>query len=187
MLGAFGDTDEAEPNQTQGQGGPEESENAQNSEETAENDADADQEYDQHSKSDDILNSLGHDDLLSRIDHGKLAQMQLIKRYYVDARTFIRLLESGARDGEGEDDADDDLRTRGAVDKITELLNSTTKSEVLEAMNFLTTAKRYNIAAADVSLMRSAILMPLFYFPLRRLKMILTIARRQSNASLGLG
>ena len=69
--------------------------------------------------------------MLGRIDHDQLTKLQLMKRYYTDALLFIKQLED-------------------SVPLIADLLNSTTKSEVLEAMEFCTIAERYKLAEAEV-------------------------------------
>jgi condensin complex subunit 1 len=88
------------------------------------------------------LNGMSHEELLGRLDSEQLAKLRLMKRYYADARSFIRYLEEGFTDKE-------DNEKTGAIEKVTELLNSTTKSEVLEAMHFLTTCHKYKMETAD--------------------------------------
>lgn len=77
------------------------------------------------------LAGLSHEEMVGRIDHDQLTKLQLMKRYYTDALLFIKQLED-------------------SVPLIADLLNSTTKSEVLEAMEFCTIAERYKLAEAEV-------------------------------------
>jgi condensin complex subunit 1 len=60
------------------------------------------------------------------------AKLQLIHRYYEDALSFVELIES-------------------AVPVVCNLLASTAKLEVVEAMEFFRIMKFYDMAAADVS------------------------------------
>ena len=70
-------------------------------------------------------------DLLARVDQDTLQKLRLTKKYYTDAISFIEAIE-------------------GSMDTVTELLASSVKSEVLEAMEFVKTAKEYKIEAAEV-------------------------------------
>jgi condensin complex subunit 1 len=65
------------------------------------------------------------------LDHDKLLKLRLTKRYYTDALAFIAQIER-------------------AIPVITQLIASTVKSEVLEAMDFFKTAHEYKIEAAEV-------------------------------------
>ncbi|GAA5965910.1 hypothetical protein JCM21900_006039 [Sporobolomyces salmonicolor] len=73
--------------------------------------------------------------ILSSVDSDTLQRLRLTKTYYVDAIAFIEQLE-------------------GAMDTVTELLASSVKSEVLEAMEFCKTAKEYKIEAAEQGVRR---------------------------------
>lgn len=87
--------------------------------------------------------ALSPEELFARVDQGQLGRLQLLKRYHADARAFIRLLEDGFKE------KDED--TPGAIFKVIELLYSKAKSEVLEAVDFLTIASQYRLEASDVS------------------------------------
>ncbi|KAG9221591.1 hypothetical protein CCMSSC00406_0007230 [Pleurotus cornucopiae] len=67
---------------------------------------------------------------LAALDGSDLLRMRLQKKYFVEALTFIRQLE-------------------GAMDKVCELLGSTNKSEVLEAMNFSRVAHDYKLPSSE--------------------------------------
>ena len=66
----------------------------------------------------------------SAIDPNLVTKLRLTKKYYADALRFINQIES-------------------AIPTLCQLLVSTSKSEVLEAMRFFRTAYEYNIASAD--------------------------------------
>lgn len=70
--------------------------------------------------------------LLARVDGETLQRLRLTKKFYTDAIKFIEAIEA-------------------SMDTVTELLASSVKSEVLEAMEFCKTAKEYKIEAAEVS------------------------------------
>lgn len=72
---------------------------------------------------------------LAALDGSDLLRMRLQKKYFVEALTFIRQLE-------------------GAMDKVCELLGSTNKSEVLEAMNFSRVAHDYKLPSSEVGAIR---------------------------------
>ncbi|GAA5980223.1 hypothetical protein JCM5350_000877 [Sporobolomyces pararoseus] len=74
-------------------------------------------------------------DLLARVDQDTLQKLRLTKKYYTDAISFIEAIE-------------------GSMDTVTELLASSVKSEVLEAMEFVKTAKEYKIEAAEQGVKR---------------------------------
>jgi condensin complex subunit 1 len=69
----------------------------------------------------------------STLDPALIQKLRLTKKYYSDALKFINQLES-------------------AIPTLCQLLVSTTKSEVLEAMRFFRTAYEYNLAGADVGI-----------------------------------
>lgn len=71
--------------------------------------------------------------LLAKVDSDTLQRLRLTKKYYTDAISFIEAIEA-------------------SMDTVTELLASSVKSEVLEAMEFCKTAKEYKIEAAEVRL-----------------------------------
>jgi condensin complex subunit 1 len=66
----------------------------------------------------------------STLDAERITRLRLTKKYYADALRFINQIES-------------------AVPILCQLLVSTSKSEVLEAMRFFRTAYEYNIASAE--------------------------------------
>ena len=70
---------------------------------------------------------------VSHLDPALITKLRLTKKYYADALRFITQLES-------------------AVPTLCQLLVSTTKSEVLEAMRFFRTAYEYNLASADTGI-----------------------------------
>lgn len=70
--------------------------------------------------------------MLAQVDQETLMRLRLTKKYYSDAIGFVQQLER-------------------AVDVIADLLASTVKSEVLEAMEFFKVASQYKLEAADVS------------------------------------
>ncbi|GAA6061284.1 hypothetical protein JCM10212_004690 [Sporobolomyces blumeae] len=76
-----------------------------------------------------------HAALLSTVDPDTLQRLRLMKRYYDDAIEFVRLIED-------------------AVETVTELLASSVKSEVLEAIEFCKVAKEYKIEAAEQGVRR---------------------------------
>jgi len=71
--------------------------------------------------------------ILATVDSDTLSKLRLTKKYYLDAIGFIEAIE-------------------GSMDTVVELLASSVKSEVLEAMEFCKTAKEYKIEAAEVRL-----------------------------------
>ncbi|GAA5999124.1 condensin subunit YCS4 [Rhodotorula paludigena] len=73
--------------------------------------------------------------VLAQVDSDTLQRLRLTKAYYVDAIAFIESLES-------------------AVDTVVELLASSVKSEVLEAIEFCKTAKEYKLEAAEQGVRR---------------------------------
>ncbi|GAA5960748.1 hypothetical protein JCM3765_007318 [Sporobolomyces pararoseus] len=74
-------------------------------------------------------------DLLSRVDEQVLTKLRLTKQYYLDAINFIELIEA-------------------SMETVTELLASSVKSEVLEAMEFVKTAKEFKIEASEQGVKR---------------------------------
>ncbi|GAA5885058.1 hypothetical protein JCM16303_006383 [Sporobolomyces ruberrimus] len=73
--------------------------------------------------------------LLARVDGETLQRLRLTKKFYTDAIKFIEAIEA-------------------SMDTVTELLASSVKSEVLEAMEFCKTAKEYKIEAAEQGVRR---------------------------------
>ncbi|BGP48178.1 condensin complex non-SMC subunit Cnd1 [Rhodotorula kratochvilovae] len=73
--------------------------------------------------------------VLAQVDGDTLQRLRLTKAYYVDALAFIDALE-------------------GAMDTVTELLASSVKSEVLEAIEFCRVAKEYRLEAAEQGVRR---------------------------------
>ncbi|GAA5942619.1 hypothetical protein JCM3775_003658 [Rhodotorula graminis] len=73
--------------------------------------------------------------VLAQVDGDTLQRLRLTKAYYVDAISFIEALE-------------------GAMDTVTELLASSVKSEVLEAIEFCRVAKEYRLEAAEQGVRR---------------------------------
>ncbi|GAA6057586.1 hypothetical protein JCM3770_005397 [Rhodotorula araucariae] len=73
--------------------------------------------------------------VLAQVDGETLQRLRLTKAYYVDAIAFIEALE-------------------GAMDTVTELLASSVKSEVLEAIEFCRVAKEYRLEAAEQGVRR---------------------------------
>jgi condensin complex subunit 1 len=69
---------------------------------------------------------------LAELEGNEILQLRLRKKYYVEALTFIRLVE-------------------GAMEAIGQLLGSTNKAEVLEAMEFFRTAYEYQLDGVAVS------------------------------------
>ncbi|KAL0945257.1 hypothetical protein HGRIS_000767 [Hohenbuehelia grisea] len=69
------------------------------------------------------------EDAIAALDGNKLLQMKLKKKYYVEALTFIRIIEK-------------------AVEPIRKLLGSVNKAEVLEAMEFFRVAHEYQFTSA---------------------------------------
>lgn len=69
--------------------------------------------------------------ILATVDSDTLSRLRLTKKYYLDAIGFIEAIEA-------------------SMDTVVELLASSVKSEVLEAMEFCKTAKEYKIEAAEV-------------------------------------
>lgn len=85
-------------------------------------------------KSDGIdLAAADQSQMLATVDQDTLTRLRLTKKYYSDAISFIHQLDR-------------------AMDTVADLLASTVKSEVLEAMEFFKVAYEYKIEAADVSL-----------------------------------
>lgn len=78
--------------------------------------------------------------LLASVDQDTLTRLRLTKKYYADAISFIEQLDR-------------------AMDTVADLLASTVKSEVLEAMDFFKIAYEYRIDSAEVR--------PLSPFPVR--------------------
>ena len=66
----------------------------------------------------------------SLLDPALVTKLRLTKKYYADALRFINQIES-------------------AIPTLCQLLVSTTKSEVLEAMRFFRTAYEYNVLSAE--------------------------------------
>lgn len=79
------------------------------------------------------LAAVTQEQALAQLDQDKLMKLRLTKKYYSDALTFITQIERG-------------------VPTIAELLASTVKSEVLEAMEFFRVAHEYKIEASEVRL-----------------------------------
>ncbi|EGU12311.1 Condensin complex subunit 1 [Rhodotorula toruloides ATCC 204091] len=73
--------------------------------------------------------------VLSQVDSATLQRLRLTKAYYSDALSFIETLE-------------------GALDTVTELLASSVKGEVLEAIEFCKTCKEYKVEAAEQGVRR---------------------------------
>ncbi|GAA5928884.1 condensin subunit YCS4 [Sporobolomyces koalae] len=73
--------------------------------------------------------------LLATVDSETLQRLRLTKQYYTDAISFIEAIEA-------------------SMNTVTELLASSVKSEVLEAMEFCKTAKEYKIEAAEQGVRR---------------------------------
>jgi condensin complex subunit 1 len=69
----------------------------------------------------------------STLDPALIQKLRLTKKYYSDALKFINQLES-------------------AIPTLCQLLVSTTKSEVLEAMRFFRTAYEYNLNGAEIGI-----------------------------------
>lgn len=65
------------------------------------------------------------------LDGNKIESLKLHKKYYVEALTFIRQIE-------------------GCMDMMGQLLGSTSKAEVLEAMEFFRIASEYKFDSAQV-------------------------------------
>ncbi|SGY44625.1 BQ5605_C001g00183 [Microbotryum silenes-dioicae] len=74
-------------------------------------------------------------EILQRVDEDTLTRLRLTKRYYSDAITFIEQLDR-------------------AMDTVADLLASTVKSEVLEAMEFFKTASQYKVETAEKGVKR---------------------------------
>lgn len=72
---------------------------------------------------------------LAQVDSDTLQRLRLTKAYYTDAITFIEALEL-------------------AMDTVTELLASSVKSEVLEAIEFCKVAKEYKLEASEQGIRR---------------------------------
>lgn len=72
---------------------------------------------------------------LAQVDSDTLQRLRLTKAYYVDAIAFIEALEA-------------------AMDTVTELLASSVKSEVLEAIEFCKVAKEYKLEASEQGIRR---------------------------------
>ncbi|KAM0787854.1 hypothetical protein ACM66B_003907 [Microbotryomycetes sp. NB124-2] len=72
---------------------------------------------------------------LNQVDQETLTRLRLTRTYYLDAITFINLLEK-------------------AVDVVVDLLASTVKSEVLEAVEFFKVASQYKVEAAEKGVKR---------------------------------
>lgn len=72
--------------------------------------------------------------VLQTVSSDTLSRLRLTKTYYADAIAFIEEIE-------------------GAMETVTELLASSVKSEVLEAMEVTKTAKEYKVEAAEVCLL----------------------------------
>ncbi len=68
----------------------------------------------------------------ANMDGEAIVRLRLTKKYYTDALLFINQIE-------------------GAIPTLSQLLVSTTKSEVLESMRFFRTAYEYNFQSAEVS------------------------------------
>ncbi|BGP32073.1 condensin complex non-SMC subunit Cnd1 [Rhodotorula toruloides] len=73
--------------------------------------------------------------VLSQVDSATLQRLRLTKAYYTDALSFIETLE-------------------GALETVTELLASSVKGEVLEAIEFCKTCKEYKVEAAEQGVRR---------------------------------
>lgn len=73
--------------------------------------------------------------VLAQVDSSTLQRLRLTRAYYADALSFIEALES-------------------AMDTVTELLASSVKSEVLEAIEFCRIAKVYRLEAAEQGVRR---------------------------------
>ncbi|GAA6015382.1 hypothetical protein JCM10207_008969 [Rhodosporidiobolus poonsookiae] len=73
--------------------------------------------------------------VLGAVPSDVLQRLRLTKQYYADAIRFIELVE-------------------GAMETVTELLASSVKSEVLEAMEVCKTAKEYKVEAAEQGVRR---------------------------------
>ncbi|GEM07229.1 condensin complex subunit 1 [Rhodotorula toruloides] len=73
--------------------------------------------------------------VLSQVDSATLERLRLTKAYYTDALSFIETLE-------------------GALETVTELLASSVKGEVLEAIEFCKTCKEYKVEAAEQGVRR---------------------------------
>lgn len=83
-------------------------------------------------KSDGIdLAAADQSQLLASVDQDTLTRLRLTKKYYADAIAFIEQLDR-------------------AMETVGDLLASTVKSEVLEAMEFFRVAKDYKIDSAEV-------------------------------------
>ncbi|SCV74340.1 BQ2448_6772 [Microbotryum intermedium] len=74
-------------------------------------------------------------EILQRVDEDTLTRLRLTKCYYSDAITFIEQLDR-------------------AMDTVADLLASTVKSEVLEAMEFFKTASQYKVETAEKGVKR---------------------------------
>ncbi|GAA5881885.1 hypothetical protein JCM3774_005765 [Rhodotorula dairenensis] len=72
---------------------------------------------------------------LAQVDSDTLQRLRLTKAYYADAISFIESLEA-------------------AMDTVTELLASSVKSEVLEAIEFCKVAKEYKLEASEQGIRR---------------------------------
>ncbi|GAA5907855.1 condensin subunit YCS4 [Sporobolomyces salmoneus] len=81
------------------------------------------------------LAAQSQNNILATVDSDTLQRLRLTKKYYTDAISFIEAIEE-------------------SMDTVTELLASSVKSEVLEAMEFCKTAKEYKIEAAEQGVRR---------------------------------
>lgn len=72
---------------------------------------------------------------LAQVDSDTLQRLRLTKSYYVDAISFVESLET-------------------AMETVTELLASSVKSEVLEAIEFCKVAKEYKLEASEQGIRR---------------------------------
>lgn len=75
---------------------------------------------------------------LAALESNHLLQLKLRKRYYTEAMSFIRMIES-------------------AMEVVTQLLGSKNKPEVLEAMEFFKVAHDYELANAEVGLFQKIV------------------------------
>ncbi|KAK4048019.1 condensin complex non-SMC subunit Cnd1 [Microbotryomycetes sp. JL201] len=72
---------------------------------------------------------------LNQVDQETLTRLRLTRKYYVDAISFVNLLDK-------------------AVDVVVDLLASTVKSEVLEAVEFFKVASQYKVESAEKGIKR---------------------------------
>ena len=71
--------------------------------------------------------------VLSQASNEAMVKAKLLKRYYEDAIQFVQQIQ-------------------GAIPSMCELLSSTTKAEVIEAMDFFVHLHHYNMESAEVSI-----------------------------------